>query len=87
MAEHVHRCAEGLDDFGEVAGHVGIGLALGPEAGAVVAHVHADDAAVVRKAFGDGPPVPGGPEEAVDYEKGRQAAGRADVCMAEHAPV
>ena len=54
-----------LGRLGQIAGHGGIIMPVGPEAFAMVAHVDGDDAAAVGQTAGDGAPVARRTEEAM----------------------
>ena len=67
----VHRAAQMRDNLGQILRHLGIAMGVVMRAAAVVAHVHRDDVAIVRKTFRDDAPVAARAIEAMNDKQGR----------------
>ena len=72
MAQKIGRGADMADHLGQIGGKVGIAVAGGAGAFAVVAHVHRPDIADIGKAAGDHAPVPPRAEQAMRDDKRRR---------------
>ena len=85
MAAQIDGTTDVVDEFGEISGHVGVGLCGHARAVAVVAHVRCEGLAAVGQAFGDDAPVAARAKETVgDDQRGR--VGRVAECgVIEHA--
>jgi hypothetical protein len=71
MANDVSHAAMGRDHLSQIGGEVGIGVAVLPRAGPVVAHVDGQNAARVRQPLGQHAPVPRRAEKAMGDQERR----------------
>lgn len=86
MAEHVHARPGRPDHAGQIGGQVGVAVAPGPEALAVVAHVHRHDQPVGGQPACDDTPVARRPEEAMRDQKRGQGGWRTEDVGLYHGP-